>query len=64
MAHQLQIIEKPTHLHAIVTGRNTKENVTGYLMRFAETVAKNRGVPIMLLPTVAEAEAWFAARPR
>jgi hypothetical protein len=31
MSYQLQIIEKPTYLHAIVTGLNTLENVFGYL---------------------------------
>jgi len=124
MSYQLQIIEKPNYLHAIVTGKNTMENVTGYLtdllraceerrcynvlieerlegrrletwdvyqiasdsstfargvfrtvayvdvnahgelMKFAETVANNRGVPMMLFPTVAEAEAWLAGKPR
>ena len=124
MSYQLEIIDKPNYLHAIVTGKNTVENVIGYLkdllrecearrcfnvlveerlegrrletwdvyqiasdsstfargffraiayvdvnargelMKFAETVANNRGVPMMLFPTVAEAEAWLAARPR
>jgi hypothetical protein len=124
MPYQLQIIEKPTYLHAVVTGKNTIENVTAYLkdllrecearqcfnvlieerlegrrletwdvyqvasdgsalargifrtiafvdvnasgelMRFAETVANNRGVPMRLFATVAEAEAWLAGRPR
>ena len=31
MTYQLQIIERPTYLHAIVTGPNTVENVAGYL---------------------------------
>ena len=31
MSSLLQIIEKPTYLHAIVTGQNTVENVGGYL---------------------------------
>lgn len=31
MSYQLTIHEKPTYLHAVVTGRNTKENVAGYL---------------------------------
>ena len=31
MSYQLGITEKPTSLHAVVTGRNTLENVTGYL---------------------------------
>jgi hypothetical protein len=124
MSYQLQIVEKPNYLHAIVTGKNTVENVTGYLkdllreceargcynvlieerlegrrletwdvyqiasdsstfargvfrivayvdvnasgelMKFAETVANNRGVPMMLFRTVAEAEAWLATKPR
>ncbi len=124
MTYQLEIIEKPNYLHAIVTGKNTMENVVAYLrdllkeceargsynvlieerlegrrletwdvyqiasdsstfargffrtmayvdvnmggelMKFAETVANNRGVPMMLFPTVAEAEAWLASKPR
>jgi len=124
MAYQLEIVEKPNYLHAVVTGKNTMENVVGYLkdllkecearrcfnvlieerlegrrletwdvyqiasdnsalargvfrniayvdinaggelMKFAETVANNRGVPMMLFPTVAEAEAWLATKPR
>ncbi len=124
MSYQLKIIEKPTYLHAIVTGANTMENVVGYLrellrecetrqvfnvlveenlsgrrletwdvyqiasdnsahargllkavafvdvnaggelMKFAETVANNRGVPLTVFPTVAEAEAWLAGEPR
>jgi len=124
MTYQLKIIEKPTYLHAVVTGPNTMENVLGYLkdllrecesrqcynvlieeqltgrrletwdvyqiasessaqargvfrnvayvdvnasgdlMRFAETVANNRGVPMSLFKTVAEAEQWLAGKPR
>jgi hypothetical protein len=124
MSFQLQLTEKPTYLHAVVTGPNTRENVSGYLqallrecearkcfnvlieerltgrrletwdvyqiasensalargvfhaiafvdvnasgdlMRFAETVANNRGVPMHLFATVAEAEAWLAGKPR
>lgn len=124
MAYQLKIIEKPTYLHAVVTGENTAENVVGYLqdllrecearqcfnvlieerltgrrletwdvyqiasdssahargvfraiayvdvnaggelMKFAETVANNRGVPMALFTTVAEAEQWLAGKPR
>jgi hypothetical protein len=30
MDYQLTIHERPTYLHAIVAGRNTKENVEGY----------------------------------
>jgi hypothetical protein len=124
MSYQLQVIEKPTYLHAIVTGQNTVENVGGYLqeivrecearkcfevlieerltgcrletwdvyqiasdnsalargvfraiayvdvnaggdlMKFAETVANNRGIPMNLFKTVAEAEAWLTRKPR
>jgi hypothetical protein len=124
MSFQLQLTEKPTYLHAVVTGPNTRENVSGYLqallrecearqcfnvlieerltgrrletwdvyqiasensalargvfhaiafvdvnasgdlMRFAETVANNRGVPMHLFATVAEAETWLAGKPR
>lgn len=124
MSYQLRITEKPTYLHAVVTGKNTLENVTGYLkellgecesrqcfnvlieeklegrrletwdvyhiasdnstlargffrtvayvdvnaggelMKFAETVANNRGVPMRLFTTVAEAEAWLSSQPR
>lgn len=124
MAYQLQIVEKPSYLHAIVTGDNTAASVKGYLldllrecearqcfnvlieerlkgrrletwdvyqvasegsaqargvfhavayvdvnasgdlMRFAETVANNRGVPMALFATVAEAEQWLAGKPR
>lgn len=38
-------------------------NLQGDLMRFAETAAANRGLPVMLFPTVAEAEAWLARKP-
>lgn len=31
MTYELTIDQKPTYLHAIVTGRNTKENVARYL---------------------------------
>ena len=124
MPYQLEIVEKPNYLHAVVTGANTMENVLGYLkellrecearqcynvlieerltgrrleawdvyqiasessgqargvlrnvafvdvnaagdlMRFAETVANNRGLPMTLFGTVAEAEQWLAGRPR
>ena len=124
MSYQLKIIEKPTYLHAVVTGANTIENVMGYLqdllrecearqsfnvlieenltgrrletwdvyqvasdssahargifkavayvdvnaggdlMKFAETVANNRGVPLNVFATVAEAEQWLAGKLR
>jgi len=31
MSYKLTITQEPDYLHAIVTGRNTKENVVGYL---------------------------------
>ncbi len=31
MTYELTIIRKPAYLHAIVTGRNCKENVMGYM---------------------------------
>jgi hypothetical protein len=124
MAYQLTLIEKPTYLHAVVTGDNTAASVMGYLqelqrecearqcfnvlieeqltgrrletwdvyqiasessararglfnaiafvdvntggelMKFAETVANNRGVPMSVFATVAEAEEWLAGRAR
>jgi hypothetical protein len=39
-------------------------NAQGGLMKFAETVANNRGMPMNVFETVAEAEAWLAARVR
>jgi hypothetical protein len=124
MAYELAITEKPNYLHAVVTGDNSVESVTGYLqdllrecearrcfnvlieeklsgrrletwdvyqiasdgsahargmfhalayvdvnaggelMKFAETVANNRGVPMSVFGSVQEAEAWLEARPR
>lgn len=124
MSYQLTIVEKPTYLHAIVTGPNTMENVMGYLqelqaecqsrqifnvlieekltgrrletwdvyqiaaqastrsrgtfqsvayvdvnsggelMKFAETVANNRGLPMSVFASVAEAENWLAGKLR
>ena len=34
-------------------------NAKGNLMQFAETVAVNRGVPVVVFPTVADAEKWL-----
>jgi len=34
-------------------------NASGELMKFAETVANNRGIPMSLFSTVADAEAWL-----
>jgi hypothetical protein len=119
MSYKLTIYQKPTYLHAIVTGQDTKENVARYLeeirgacitrncfrvlveerlegprlgttdvfqivsegsnkasgiykafayvdvnakgdlMQFAETVAVNRGVPVVVFSTVADAEKWL-----
>ncbi|MBS1235716.1 MAG: hypothetical protein H6R46_511 [Proteobacteria bacterium] len=119
MTYKLTIDQKPTYLHVIVTGRNSRENVVQYLeqtlreciarscfrvlieerldgprlgtldvfqivseasskadgivkaiafvdvnaesnmMQFAETVAVNRGVPVVVFSTVAEAEKWL-----
>ena len=122
MSYEMDLAKKPGYLHAIVTGRNTLENVVAYmkelreacvargvnrvlieerltgrrlgtwdvyevatqgsvrgaglydaiayvdvhasgeLMKFAETVAYNRGIPIRLFATVEEAETWIRAK--
>ena len=119
MTYKLTIDQKPTYLHAIVTGRNSRENVARYLeeilrectarscsrvlieerlegprlgtldvfeiasegrsktqgklkaiayidvnaegdlMQFAEDVAVNRGLPMAVFATVADAEKWL-----
>ena len=119
MTYELTITQKPTYLHAVVTGLNLKENVVGYFtevrsecisrncfrvlieerldgprfntmevfelvdrgslesigafqaiayvdlhaigtsMEFAETVARNRGIPIRVFSTVSDAEKWL-----
>jgi len=119
MTYKLTIDQKPTYLHAIVTGRNSIENVVRYLeeilrectarscsrvlieerlegprlgtidvfeiasqgpidaqgrlkaiayvdvhvegnlMQFAENVAVNRGLPLAVFSTVADAEKWL-----
>ena len=120
MSYKLTITQKPTYLHAIITGRNTKENVMAYLdelrrecmtrgcrrvlieerltgprlstigvfqiassasdqdqrhfkavafvdvnaenddlMKFAETVATNRGISVKVFSSVADAEQWL-----
>lgn len=124
MSYTLTLHEKPSYLHAIVTGYNSMENVARYLeelrhecmargcfrvlieerlegprlgtidvfriaadgsmralglfqaiayvdvnadsnlMQFAETVAINRGIPVMLFSSVAEAERWLLDRDR
>jgi hypothetical protein len=122
MTYKLTIHQKPSYLHAIVTGSNNRENVQRYLqeirgeciarncfrvlveerlegprigamdvfriasegsskasrifqaiayvdvnvddglMKFAETVAVNRGVPVAVFGTVAEAQQWLLDR--
>ena len=119
MSYELTLNQKTTFLHVVVTGRNSRGNVTRYLeevrtecvargcvrvlieerlegprleamdvfeiaangssgasavlraiayvdvnaggemMKFAETVAVNRGVPVRLFSTVADAEQWL-----
>jgi len=119
MTYKLTIDQKPTYLHVIVTGRNSRENVVRYLeetlrectarscfrvlieerldgprlgtldvfqivseasskaegilkaiayvdvnaesnlMQFAETVAVNRALPVVVFSTVADAEKWL-----
>ena len=119
MAYKLTITQKPTYLHAVVSGRNNRETVVAYLeeilrecvardcfsllieerlegprlstldvfeivshvsdqsrgvmkavayvdlnregdsMRFAETVAVNRGLSVTVFSTVSEAEDWL-----
>jgi hypothetical protein len=119
MTYKLTIDQKPTYLHAIVSGQNSRENVTRYLekilyectvrscsrvlieehlegprlrtldvfkiasegssksrgrlkaiayvdvnaegdsMQFAENVAVNRGLPVAVFSTVADAEKWL-----
>ena len=119
MTYKLTLEQKPEYLHAVVTGRNSKENVAGYLaelhrecvargcskvlieerlegprlimldvftiisqacsqivgklkaiayvdvnaegdlMKFAETVAFNRGLPVSVFSNVADAIKWL-----
>ena len=121
MSYRLTVDQKATYLHAVVTGQNSRANVTLYLeevhaecvarscfrvlieerlegprleafdvfeiaadgssgisgvfraiayvdvnasgemMKFAETVAVNRGVPVRLFASVADAEKWLLA---
>jgi len=123
MSYQLTITEKPSYVHALVTGANSRENVEGYLrdimrecaarkcvrvlieerlegprldtltvfhiasegsrraqgdfeaiayvdvnaegnlMKFAETVAVNRGLPVMVFSSLAKAEEWLLTLP-
>jgi hypothetical protein len=122
MSYKLTIIQKPTYLHAIVTGLNKRENVAHYLeeilreckargcfrvlieerldgprlstmdvfqiasegsdrsighfkaiayvdvnaegnlMKFAETVAVNRSLPITVFSSVSDAEKWLLGK--
>lgn len=122
MSYKLTVIQKPTYLHAIVTGSNTRENVERYLediqrectargcsrllieerlegphlstmsvfqiasegsakargcfeaiayvdvnavgdmMKFAENVAVNRGLPVMVFSSVSDAEKWLLGK--
>jgi hypothetical protein len=39
-------------------------NAEGDLMKFAETVAVNRGVPVAVFPTVADAKKWLEKKER
>ncbi|MGH8129352.1 MAG: hypothetical protein ACRES3_00670 [Steroidobacteraceae bacterium] len=39
-------------------------NASGELVKFAETVANNRGFPMYLLASVADAENWLAGKMR
>jgi hypothetical protein len=39
-------------------------NAEGDLMKFAETVASNRGLPMMVFATVPEAESWISSKVR
>lgn len=39
-------------------------NAHGELMKFAETVVNNRGLPMTVFPTIAEAESWLARKLR
>jgi hypothetical protein len=119
MSYKLTLDQKPAYLHAVVTGQNSRQTVTGYLenirrecvargcvrvlieehlegprleatavfeiaaegssraagvfraiayvdvnasgdmMKFAETVAVNRGAPVRLFASVADAEKWL-----
>jgi hypothetical protein len=38
-------------------------NASGTMMKFAETVAVNRGVPVRLFAAVTDAEAWLLGLP-
>jgi hypothetical protein len=48
MSYQLRFIRKPTHLHAVVTGRNSPENVQRYLADIRHECALH-GCPRVLI---------------
>ena len=48
MTYQLSIEQKPTHLHVIVTGENTKQNVASYLEEICRA-CEDRGCPRVLV---------------
>lgn len=63
MSFQLSVIERPgDRLERFEAIAFVDLNAQGDLMQFAETVAVNRGLPVNVFPTVAEAEAWLASR--
>ncbi len=66
MSYRLMFTQKPTFLHAIVTGTNSKANVKAEsdLMKFAETVAVNRGLPVKVFASVSDAERWLLGKDR
>ena len=124
MSYKLTIIQKPTYLHVMVTGLNTRENVARYfkelqrectnrgcrrvlieerlegrrlntvdvfqvaadgsnralgcfeaiayvdmnaegdLMKFAETVAVNRFLPVEVFSSISDAEKWLLGKDR
>jgi hypothetical protein len=39
-------------------------NADGHLMQFAETVAVNRGLPVVVFSTVTDAEKWLLSEDR
>ncbi len=39
-------------------------NADGELMKFAETIANNRGLPMTVFASVAEAEKWLSGKTR
>ena len=74
-APELQIIEKPnvyqiaSDTTALACGAfraiaYVDVNAGGDLMKFGETMANNRGIPMNLFKTVAEAQAWLTCKQR